>query len=302
MLVSTASPCCSANMQSQFKDWGDARIFLAVFREGSTLAAARILGINQTTVARRINVLEHTLGLTLFEKSTRGACPTASATRLLPFAETVEAAANALADAAMSEQDRGNPPIRITAIDRAMEGKIGRVIAAFVESNPAATFEFVAAERMLDLIKGEADVALRISPAITDDRLIARKLGQSNWTYYAARSYAEKNGMPETFADDMGPHRILLLAHVASKRHNVLRCASAEDLRMAIRTGQGIGPLPILDGDNDPDMIRCFDPPAGSDMSVWLVTSPEAYKRADVRRFTAFAAPLLSRNLRKIFT
>ena len=74
------APCCSAKMQSRFKDWGDVRVFLAVMREGSTLAASRVLGINQTTVARRIDVLENALGLTLFEKTTAGSQrPTASA-------------------------------------------------------------------------------------------------------------------------------------------------------------------------------------------------------------------------------
>jgi len=287
-------------MQSQFKDWGDARVFLTVFREGSTLAASRILGINQTTVARRIGVLEHSLGLTLFDKTTRGASPTAFATRLLPFAETLEKAALALEAEAITEQGRSNPPIRITAFDHDMIGNISQVVADFVDKNPTATFEFVVAERILDLIKGEADIALRISPAITDDRLIARKVGHTQWTYYASRSYAEKNETPDAYAEDMGLHRVILLNHIASRRHNVLRCASADELRTAISTGQGIGPLPIFDGDRAPNLVRCFDPPEGSEIAVWLITSPEAYKRPDVRRFTAFAAPLISRNLREV--
>ena len=77
-LVSPPAPCCSAKMQSKFREWGDFRVFLAVMREGSTLAASRGLGINQTTVSRRIDVLENALGVTFFEKSTRGACPTGS--------------------------------------------------------------------------------------------------------------------------------------------------------------------------------------------------------------------------------
>jgi DNA-binding transcriptional LysR family regulator len=287
-------------MQSQFKDWGDARIFLAVFREGSTLAAARILGINQTTVARRIGALEHSLGLPLFNKTTRGATPTAVATRLLPFVETLEGAAMALESEAMTEQGRSNPPIRITAFDNAGVGNIGQVVADFVDRNPSSTFEFIVSERILDLINGDADVALRISPVINDDRLFARKVGQTQWTYYASRSYAEKNGTPDAFTQDMGPHRVVLLSHITTRRHNVLRCASADDLRIAISTGQGIGPIPIYDGDKDPTLVRCFDPPEGSEMSVWLITSPEAHKRADVRRFTAFAAPLISRNLREV--
>lgn len=113
------------------------RIFLAVLREGSTLAAARVLGINQTTVARRIDVLEHVLGLTLFTKTTRGACPTEEALRLQPLAETLEAAALALEEEAQAEQMRAAPPIRITAFDTVVTANIGQVVAASRMSIPA---------------------------------------------------------------------------------------------------------------------------------------------------------------------
>lgn len=288
-------------MQSRFRDWGDVRIFLAVVREGSTLAASRVLGVNQTTVARRIGVLEQALGLTLFEKTTRGAVPTEAARRLLPLAETLESAAGSLEREAVAEQNRASPPIRITAFDHAMVGNMSEVVSEYVEEHPGVTFEFIASERILDLAKGEADVAVRLSLAIADDRLIARKVGQTQWTYYASRSYAEKHGTPDAFSDDMEPHRVILLSHITTHRRNVLRCASADDMRMAIRTGQGIGPIPVFDGDNDPDLVRCFDPPRESGLPVWLITAPEAYKRPEVRSFTAFAAPRLARNLSSRF-
>ncbi len=286
-------------MQSRFKDWGDARVFLAVLREGSTLAAARKLDINQTTVSRRIDVLEHTLGLKLFEKTTRGACPTQAARQLAPYAKALEQAAIALEAEALVEKQRPKPPIRITAFDHAVMGNIGKVVADFTDENPDISFEFVASERLLDLIKGEADIALRMSPAITDERLIARKVGNNCWTYYASRSYAKKHGTPDAYREDMSPHRVALLSHIKSNRANVLRCVSASDMITAIRTGQAVGPLPITEGENHPDLVQCFDPPPGSELPVWLVTSPEAHKREEVRRFTAFAAPKIAQNLKR---
>jgi DNA-binding transcriptional LysR family regulator len=289
-------------MQNRFKEWADVRVFLAVMREGSTLAAARVLGVNQTTVSRRVDVLEHTLGLTLFEKTTRGAAPTAAAVELLEAAEAVEAAAHAFESAAQTEVDRARPPIRITAFDHSFMGNIGQIVADYVEDNPGICFEFIASERTLDLVKGDADVALRLSPAITDDRLIARKIGDTTWTYYASHDYAERHGTPGAYCDDMGPHRVALLNHVVTKRRNVLRCANASDLRQALRSGLAVAPLPIFDGDADPDLVRCFDPPPGSQMSIWLVTAPEAHKRPEVRRLTAHAAPLIKRNLKTVMT
>lgn len=274
------------------------RVFLAVMRQGSTLAAARDLGINQTTVARRIDVLEHTLDLTLFERTTRGAEPTEHASALLAHAETLEQAALAFEAEAETEKGRASKPIRITAFENDGLGRIGAVVAEFCEAHPDVSFEFIFSERTMDLMKGEADVALRMTQAISDDRLIARKVGQSQWTYYASHAYAATRILPAEFSKDMEDHRVILLSHFQSKRRNLLRCATSSDMVMAIQTGQGIGPFPVTAGDANPNLVRCFDPPPGSDLPVWLVTSPSAHKRPEVRRFTAFAAPRIARNLK----
>lgn len=283
-------------MQNRFRDWGDVRVFLAVMREGSTLAASRHLGINQTTVSRRIDVLEHTLDLTLFERTTRGSEPTERATALMPYAESLEQAA--LAFEAEAERRRTSEPIRITAFEDEKFGNIGTVVAEFVEKHRSVSFEFVFSERNLDLMKGEADVALRMTPATLDDRLIARKVGQTRWTYYASRAYAANHTLPAEFSHYMEDHRVLLLSHIKSKRRNIGRCATSSDLLTAIQTGQGIGPLPMTVGDANPNLVRCFDPPPGSDLPVWLIVSPSAHKRPEIRHFTAFAAPRIARNLK----
>ncbi|UWQ12932.1 LysR family transcriptional regulator [Aliiroseovarius sp. M344] len=274
------------------------RVFLAVMREGSTLAASRNLGVNQTTVARRIDVLEHDLDVTLFVRTTRGAEPTDIATTLLPYAEALEQAAHTLEAEAEAEKGRASAPIRITAFEDEMFGNIGAVVSEFVENNPGVSFEFVFSERNLDLMKGEADVALRMTPAISDDRLIARKVGQTQWTYYASHAYAASHTLPAQFSDDMEDHRVHLLNHFQSKRRNLVRCTTSNDMMMAIQTGQGNGPFPVTVGDANANLVRCFDPPPGSDLPVWLIVSPSAYQRPEIRRFTAFAAPRIARNLK----
>lgn len=283
-------------MQSRFRDWGDVRVFLAVMREGSTLAASRHLGINQTTVARRIDVLEHILDVTLFERTTRGTQPTERANALMACAETLEQAA--LAFETEAARGRASEPIRITAFEDKSFGNIGNVVAEYVDENPGVSFEFVFSERHLDLSKGEADVALRMAQEISDERLIARRVGQTQWTYFASSTYASKNTLPVEYCDDMEDHPVILLNHVKSKRRNLIRCATSNDVMMALQTGQGIGPLPITTGDANPSLVRCFDPPKGADLPVWLITSPSAHRRPEVRRFTAFAAPRIASNLK----
>lgn len=286
-------------MQSRFRDWGDVRVFLAVMREGSTLAASRHLGINQTTVSRRIDVLEHALGVILFDRTTRGAVPTEHANNLLASAEILEHAANSFEANAAAERDSASNPIRVTAVSDASIGNIGAIVAEFVDQNPGVTFEFIFSEHPLDLVKGEADVALRMGVKLYDDRLVARKVGVTHWTYYASRSYAAKNPLPREFSKDMGEHRIHLLHHFQSKRRNVVRCATVNDMMMAVETGQGIGPFPVTVGDANTNLVRCFDPPPGAELQVWLLASPSALKRPEVRRFTAFAGPKLARNLKR---
>lgn len=275
-------------------------MFLAVMREGSTLAASRHLEINQTTVSRRIDVLEHTLDVTLFDRTTRGAVPTECATALLPYAESLEHAALAFEASAENEKGRASKPIRITAFENDSLGRIGKIVAEFATENPGVSFEFVFSERTMDLMKGEADVALRLTPAISDDRLIAQKVGQTQWTYYASHAYAAAHTLPSKFSQDMEDHRVIILNHFQSNRRNIMRCASSGDMLMAVQTGQGIGPFPTTIGDANPNLVRCFDPPPGSDLPVWLITSPAAHKRPEIRRFTAFAAPRIARNLKNL--
>ncbi len=83
-------------MKSVFQNLSDVRVFLAVLRAGSTLAASKTLGMAQPTVARRIEALEHTLRLVLFERNTQCFRPTQDALALVPSAEAIEEAARGL--------------------------------------------------------------------------------------------------------------------------------------------------------------------------------------------------------------
>ena len=95
-------------------DWNDLRYFLAVAREGSTLAAGRALRVSQTTVARRIAALEQALGLPLFEKRQAGYLLTPSGQELRSRAELVEASATSFADAASAQSRDTNGTVQIT--------------------------------------------------------------------------------------------------------------------------------------------------------------------------------------------
>lgn len=284
-------------------DWSDVRVFLAVCREGSTLAASRTLGMSQPTVARRIEALEHQLGLTLFERDTRGFRPTQAACELLPRAERMEASATEMAEAAVQARKSSSRPIRITAPRRNFSPLFSAILAEFSLEHPDVRFDLISSYKVLDLVAGEADVAIRITTRVTDERLICTKLTDVKSTIFASRGYAERRGLPsgpEEFAGhsfvvfDPLPATITLgrwLLDRISPDQIVARSGDVESVAASIEAGLGLGPLSVAFALDYPSLVRCFDPPEGTDVHSWLLISPDAYRRPEVRAFAAFFAP-----------
>ncbi|WP_422826110.1 LysR family transcriptional regulator [Thalassococcus sp. BH17M4-6] len=292
-------------MQSKFKDWGDVRIFLAVMREGSTLAASRVLGINQTTVARRIDVLEHAVGLTLFEKTTRGAKPTPSAIALLANAESLESSAKAFAKTAVKQRASQASVIRVTAITSAFTDGFTAILNEFTERHKNVRFSLLPSNEEADISSGDTDIAIRLANPNRhiDPSLICRRIFELRMSLFASRSYVEKLGRPAS-ADDLAGHRLMafdenlanhpanqwLLARVAEDQvimtvRDILAMASN------IKLGIGVGALPTRFQSGNPNLVKCFELPEGTGSIVWLLVNPTAYKRPEVKAFTKFFAP-----------
>lgn len=296
-------------MKSVFDTWSDLRVFLAVMREGSTLAASRILRQSQPTVARRIDVLEHVTGLALFERSTRGLQPTDHATALLPLAEAVEAAIKAF-EASVETRSRGtSSTIRITASGIAFSPGLATILDEFNASYPDVRFEFVPSDRVLDLCAGEADVAIRHVLTVDDPRLFARQISVTRTTLYCSQRYAARHGMPKG-PDDFAGHSFLLYEHGrGSRRFNewlntkidpklvVGTLPDIPSMIVAVRSGLGIGALPVAMAADAPELVACFEPPEEGLARTWLVVGPDAQKRREVRAFADFLAPRYSERI-----
>jgi len=196
-------------MKSAFDNWSDIRVFLAVLRTGSTLAASKKLGVAQPTVARRIDALEHVLRLQLFDRDTRGFRPTQEALRLTAMAEAIEASINAFSNEVENTLRANSRPIRFTAPRPNFSVKFAEIMAAFRLENPDVHFEFISSNTILDLSAGEADIAIRIAKRIDDQRLVCRKLTQVTASLYASREYADRNGLPASEADLAG-HKFVI--------------------------------------------------------------------------------------------
>ncbi len=291
-------------MKNDFQNWSDVRVFLAVFRKGSTLAASHVLGVAQPTVARRIEALEHQLGLILFERDNRGFRPTEAARSLLPQAEALEAAASELAKNADSlSRPR---PIRITAFSANFSPRVTQVFSEFSTLHPEVRFEFLPGVKPLDLSAGEADIALRITASEPDQNLICRKISTARFTLYGAPAYAKKHGLPRS-PEEMQGHSFVTFERTGMHfqfREWLLRQISPEQIVMsfseielmdaAIRAGHGLGVMNLKLAEADEragTLIRCFEPPEEMSAQHMILISPDAYRRPEVKAFTKFFGP-----------
>ena len=293
--------CRSTKMNSEFRNWSDVRIFLAVVREGSTLAASRKLGVAQPTVARRIDALEHETRLTLFERDTRGFRPTDAARTMLPLAEAFEAAAKDFGKTTRELTE--TRPIRITAFSGNFSPRATCIFSEFSEMRPDVRFEFLPGDKVLNLAAGEADIALRLTSSVPDQTLICRKISTARFTLYGSESYARKWGLPDspkalyghrfiTFQrDDVPPTFHNWLLHHVSAEQIVLSCHEVLLTEAAITAGRGLGIMNVRMAEADDTFIRCFEPPEELSMQHLMLISPQAHRRPEVREFTKFFAP-----------
>ena len=287
-------------MTNRFRTWGDAGVFLAVVREGSTLAASRLLGMSQNTVARRIDELEARLGLCLFERDTRGFRPSAAATALIQAAEAIEAAAEAFEAEATALCPARRATVRLTASEAAFTMSFSRHLGRFLDENPDVRVDLISTDHKVDLAAGEADIALRHVPRPDDDRLHWERVGADPFTIFASEEYLVRNGRPVSVAEvrnhplvlfRQGNHRAMFPA-LADHPRVVSNGDTVRASIAAIRSGIGIGPLPVYVARNEEGLVPCFDPPPGAEHPTWVATSKAARRRPEVRRFAAYVAEI----------
>ena len=279
--------------------WSDIRTFLAVLDGGSAAAAARALGTNQTTVSRRIGRLEAALGLRLFEPGARGAAPTANARALEADARAMEAAAGTLGRRAEGMRRTLSGTIRITTVPGVARHLSG-LLRAFQAAHPGVRFDLGTEDAVLSLEDGEADVAIRSSDGLEGDALIARKLIDHPWGFYASRDWVARHGAPRDPAALAGRHVVLygpeVEAKVAAVRRGQaglaegcghFRVASIEVMLGLLLAGEGPGLLPRATGDLEPGLELCLAPPE-LHQRLWIVWTREAEARPHVGAFLAF--------------
>jgi DNA-binding transcriptional LysR family regulator len=253
-------------------DWDDLRHLLAVARHGSTLAAGRALGVDQSTVQRRLAALERRIGQSLVQRHATGYRLTEFGQEMLPFAEAVEQAALAFGRQLHVLGGEAAGVIRMTCPEPIVR-QITRsgLLDRFHARHPRLQVQFVMSDKYLDLSQGDADVALR-SGDTEDGELVGRKIGDSIWAVYASKAYIERHGRPEGvedlarhalvgFDETMARHRaVQWLRQVAPEAVLAARSNSVLGLIGSVKAGLGLSPLPLALGEAEPELVRVLGP------------------------------------------
>lgn len=294
-------------------DWNDLRYFIAVAREGSTLAAGRSLRVSQTTVARRIAALEQAFGVPLFEKRQAGYSMTTAGRDLLARAVQVETSTNVFADAAAAQSRDVSGTVKVTTEEVYAITLLTPMLRELHEQYPEIMIELDTSQQVRDLGAGEADISLRSTKAPDQAAgLVGRQLCIDDWALYCSRGYAERHGVPTTFAamkkhafiggggGHLWIHYQAWLKELGLEQQVAMHHATSGGLLSAIRSGIGIAVLPSVVADGDPDLIRCVPPRADHGRQLWLFTHERCRHTPRVRAVIDFLYERLSAHVRQL--
>lgn len=281
--------------------WDDLQVFLAAVRTGSHIKAGRALGVDPTTVGRRLAELERELGAKLFDRTPHRIAPTAAGLAIVPRAERVEAELLAVQREAAGADLRVDGPIRITGGDGLINAIVVPALVALRRRHPGLAIELRGDTRSLDLSRREADIALRLVRP-TQPSLVARRLGSLGFGVYASRGYLDDHPTPRTLADtadhgwigfpaelDELP-QVRWLRRIVPRPRWVIRANTTATQVAACRAGHGLALLPTFVAD---DLVQIAPRTPGPSRELWAVIHADLRRNARVAVVMAWLAGLL---------
>jgi DNA-binding transcriptional LysR family regulator len=283
-------------------NWDDLRHFLAVAREGSTGAAAKALRVNQSTVQRRLLALEKALGCALVERHATGYRLTEHGQILLASVTNVEFAVDALQRRVASFDNKDVGSVRVTCLVTVGQRIVkSGLLDAFHARHPGMIVELLMEQRMLDLSKGEADIAIR-GGAPGPGALVGRKIAELPWGIYASRAFIKRYGRPAEPRDTERFPVVELIDELknlpafrwmslhASQARIAARCANIPSVHLAVKSGAGLAPLPAVYAAADADLVSVFGTIPEMNYPMFLVSHKDVRKRPRVNAFFEFCA------------
>lgn len=263
-------------------DWDDLRFFLALTRHGSLSAAAKTLHVAQSTVGRRLNSLEASLGARLLNRTPDGYVPTLAGDELRKTAERLETEILTAERDVSGRDTQLAGLVRVTSAETVAAHIMAPSFAELRAEHPDIMIELIPNSRELSLSMREADISVRLRLPDQHD-LIVRRIGTVAFGLYASQAYIEAHG--ELYFEDGCPgHDIIAqldddqemtqtewLAGLASRARVALQTSSHEAALLAAANGGGLACLACFRANREPRLVRLATaaPPPSAD--IWLI-------------------------------
>jgi DNA-binding transcriptional LysR family regulator len=270
----------------------DLQLLLALLEHGNLTAAAAALGVDRTTVGRRLDQIEERLRATLFVRTRAGLRATAAAQRLGARAENILRELRELETSAVAPESAVRGLVRVAASEGIASQMVKRGLLRLAAHHPELTFELVPGNRPVDLEKGEADLALRtIRPRAGGAHV--RKLATLRLTLYGSPAYLRERGTPTSLADLAG-HDVLVPSGELARLPEARLLARAPGVRVVLRSQSfpvlvqaavaGAGLVAVTDAwAKLMGLTPVLDLPEIPPRPIWLAVAPGQRDRSAVR-------------------
>jgi len=305
--------------------WDDLRYFLSIAESGSIADAARELGVSYSTASRRLNVLEESLGVRLFDRLPAGYELTTAGKEILEPARRMEAEFSQLARGVLGRDARLAGRLRFATTDAFAERFMAE-IAGFTRSYPQIEIDLLSTPAPAELAMREAEVAM-LATNQPPEALVGRRLARLPSALYASTRYLEERGLDGNKREGRGLDRIPVegpddlidlsaqawvgwessMRHIPAARwmrehvpdaHIACRVATGVALLAAVRDGVGIAHLICLLADSDPALVRIRPPEKSLETSLWLLTHEDLAATGRVRVFLDYMADAIGHDPR----
>jgi len=278
------------------ESWDDLKYALAVHRHGGLSGAARSLGVNHSTVSRRLSALEENMGVRLFDRLPSGLKITAYGERAIESAIEIE---RQILDLSLSiaSKDMGLAgPLKVSAPQLIIQVHLAEICAAFTKAYPEIELSIIATSDAVNLHRREADVSIR---AVNDpeDTLWGRKIMSQNRMYYGAESYLRERTDTEAmncinfmWGGDEAPSKVLKTypkARVVAKFDDMVAVLGA------VSAGMGIARMPCFLGDSVSGLQRVDGLASEPYSDIWILTHPDFKKVPRIKTFMRFVGEAL---------
>ena len=256
--------------------------------------------MNQSTTQRRLLALEKGLGCVLVERHGTGYRLTSQGQILIASVTNVEAAVDTVQRKVASFDNKGLGTVKVTCLVTVGQRIVkSGLLDAFHARYPGTRVELLMEQRVLDLSKGEADIAIR-GGRPGSGALVSRKIAEVPWGIYASRAFVAQHGRPATPSDITRFPIINLVAELedvpavrwmrsrAGPARIAAHCANVPSAHLAVKSGAGLAPLPTVYAATDTDLVNLLGPLPELNYPMFLVTHKDIRKRPGVNAFVDF--------------